>query len=55
VEIIKKKSPKATLIDFHSCGSFHSACRQGFFPRADREKLSKTAMPCIVSAGDRRL
>jgi hypothetical protein len=23
VEIIKKKSPKATLIDFHGCGSFH--------------------------------
>lgn len=22
VEIINKKSPKATLIDFHSCGSF---------------------------------
>ena len=28
VEIIKKKLPKASLFDFHSCGSFHSACRQ---------------------------
>jgi len=25
VEIIKKKLPKATDSDFHSCGSFHSA------------------------------
>jgi hypothetical protein len=23
VEIIKKKMPKATLFDFHGCGSFH--------------------------------
>jgi len=23
VEIIKKKSPKATFVDFHGCGSFH--------------------------------
>jgi hypothetical protein len=23
VEIIKKMVPKATLIDFHNCGSFH--------------------------------
>jgi hypothetical protein len=23
VEIIKKKSPKASFVDFHSCGSFH--------------------------------
>jgi hypothetical protein len=25
VEIIKKKLPKASFADFHSCGSFHSA------------------------------
>jgi len=31
VEIIKKKSPKASLFDFdfHSCGSFHSAVPPG--------------------------
>ena len=23
VEIIKKKSPKASFVDFHGCGSFH--------------------------------
>jgi hypothetical protein len=27
VEIIKKKSPKATFVDFHSCGIFHSPSR----------------------------
>jgi hypothetical protein len=27
VEIIKKKLPKATFIDFHSSGSFHSDSR----------------------------
>jgi len=27
VEIIKKKSPKATVVDFHSCGIFHSPSR----------------------------
>jgi len=28
VEIIKKKPPKATFIDFHSCGIFHSPSRR---------------------------
>jgi hypothetical protein len=50
----KKKSPKATFVDFHSCGSFHSALGQAFFFRQDRENRSKTAMPCIGGAGDRR-
>jgi hypothetical protein len=27
VEIIKRKLPKATLLDFHSCGIFHSPFR----------------------------
>jgi len=27
VEIIKKKLPKATFVDFHSCGIFHSPSR----------------------------
>ena len=27
VEIIKKKLPKATVVDFHSCGIFHSPLR----------------------------
>jgi hypothetical protein len=27
VEIIKKKSPKATLVDFRSCDIFHSPSR----------------------------
>jgi len=31
VEIIKKKLPKATFIDFHSCGRFHGAFRHAFF------------------------
>jgi hypothetical protein len=31
VEIIKKKSPKATLLDFHSCGRFHSVFRPPIF------------------------
>ena len=30
VGIIKKILPKASFIDFHSCGSFHSASRPGF-------------------------
>ncbi len=29
--IIKKKMPKATFVDFHSCGRFHSAFRRSFF------------------------
>ncbi len=31
VGIIKKILPKASFIDFHSCGSFHSASRLWFF------------------------
>jgi hypothetical protein len=31
VGIIKKKSLKATFIDFHSCGRFHSALRRAVF------------------------
>jgi hypothetical protein len=31
VEMIKKKSPKATLIHFHGSGSFHSAFRPACF------------------------
>jgi len=31
VEMIKKKSPKATLIHFHGGGSFHSAFRPACF------------------------
>jgi hypothetical protein len=31
VEIIKKKSPKASFIDFHSYGRFHSAFRPACF------------------------
>jgi len=27
VEIIKRMSPKASLLDFHSCGIFHSPSR----------------------------
>jgi hypothetical protein len=27
VEIIEKKPPKATFVDFHSCGIFHSPSR----------------------------
>ena len=45
VEIIKKKLPQATLIDFHGCGSFHSACRPTFFLSQDPENRSKTAHP----------
>jgi len=32
VEIIKKKSPEATFVDFLSCGIFHSPSRQPIFP-----------------------
>jgi hypothetical protein len=31
VGIIKKKMPKATFVDFHSCARFHSAFRRSFF------------------------
>jgi hypothetical protein len=31
VEIIKRKEPKATLLDFHSCGIFHSPLRAAIF------------------------
>jgi hypothetical protein len=31
VEIIQKKLPKATFIDFHSWGRFHSAFRRALF------------------------
>jgi len=31
VGIIEKKSLKATFIDFHSCGRFHSALRRAVF------------------------
>jgi hypothetical protein len=31
VEIIKKKSPKATFSDFHGCGSFHRPLLSFFF------------------------
>jgi len=31
VEIIQKKSPKATLLDFHSCGRFQSVFRRPSF------------------------
>jgi hypothetical protein len=55
VEIIQKKSPKATFVDFHSCGSFHSAFRPAFFFRRDQEVGSKTAIPCIGRTADRRL
>jgi hypothetical protein len=39
VEIIKKKSPKASFVDFHSCGIFHSPSRPrivSFWGRGDR-------------------
>jgi hypothetical protein len=39
VEIIKKKWPKATFGDFHSCGIFHSPSRPPIFSvrgRGDR-------------------
>jgi hypothetical protein len=55
VEIIKKESPKASFVDFHSCGSFHSACRPAFFFRQDAERRSKTVILRIGPAGDRRL
>jgi hypothetical protein len=32
VEIIKKKSPKATFVDFRSCGICHSPSRPPIFP-----------------------
>jgi hypothetical protein len=32
VEIIKEKSPKATFVDFRSCGIFHSPSRPRIFP-----------------------
>ena len=54
MEIIKKKLPKGTLIDFHSCGSFHSACRRTFLICEHVENHSKTAIPCIGLEGDRR-
>jgi hypothetical protein len=31
VEIIKRKVPKATLLDFHSCAIFHSPSRPAIF------------------------
>jgi hypothetical protein len=44
VEIIKKKSPKATFVDFHSCGSFHSA-----FRLARRVPKNCKMIPCLGS------
>jgi hypothetical protein len=35
VEIIKKKSPKATFVDFHSCDIFHSPWRPPMVPARD--------------------
>jgi hypothetical protein len=32
VEIIKEKSPKATFVDFRSCGIFHSPSRPPIVP-----------------------
>jgi len=32
VEIIKRMLPKATFLDFHSCGIFHSPPRQSVVP-----------------------
>jgi hypothetical protein len=32
VEIIKKKVPKATVVDSHSCGIFHSPSRPPICP-----------------------
>jgi hypothetical protein len=32
VEIINKKSPKASFVDFHSCGIFHSPSRAPICP-----------------------
>src|SRR5262245_39482654 len=40
-EMIKKKLPKATLLDFLSCGSFHSAPRPLFFLETPREQLDR--------------
>jgi hypothetical protein len=35
VEIIKKKSPKAPLVDFQSCGIFHSPWRPPIYAARD--------------------
>jgi hypothetical protein len=48
VEIIKQKSPKATFIDFHSCGSFHSALRRAFFWSLEWKTVRK--QPSLGSA-----
>src|SRR5439155_13705701 len=56
VEIIKKKSPKASFVDFHGCGSFHklplpqlSFFFVSFFFLCTRiEKLSKNFRARIV-------
>src|SRR2546426_6585640 len=55
VEIIKKKSPKASFVDFHGCGSFHklplpqlSFFAFCFFLYTRIEKLSKNYRARIV-------
>src|SRR5213593_1827236 len=36
VEIINKKAPQATFVDFHSCGIFHSLAPADFGERTRR-------------------
>jgi len=36
VEIIKRILPKASLLDFHSCGIFHSPLRPAMFSAGGR-------------------
>jgi hypothetical protein len=49
VEIIKKKSPKASFVDFHSDGSFHSAFRRAFWGTRTGRVAGK--QPSLASAG----
>ena len=49
VEMIKKKSPKATLIHFHGGGSFHSAFRRAFWGTRTGRVAGK--QPSLASAG----